>query len=94
MTYAFSGLSDADFEDLSRDLLGELLTVRFEAFGPGPDGGIDGRHSSGGSAIILQAKHYEGSRFSSLRSALRKERPKIDALAPERYLLSDAIACS
>lgn len=37
MTYNFSTLAHADFEDLVRDLLGRELGVRFEAFGPGPD---------------------------------------------------------
>lgn len=41
MTYDFSNLASADFEDLVRDLIGRELNVRFEAFGPGPDGGMD-----------------------------------------------------
>lgn len=88
MSYNFSTLSPADFEDLVRDLMGRELGVRFEGFGPGPDGGIDGRHSKGGGDIILQAKHYLGSSFSSLNTVMKKEKIKIDALSPKRYLLA------
>jgi len=87
MPYNFTNLSHADFEDLSRDLLGRELGVRFEAFAPGPDKGMDGRHSSAGT-MILQAKHYAGSNFSKLKSRMKKERAAIDTLAPQRYLLA------
>ncbi len=50
MSYDFSNLAPADFEDLVRDLVGRELGIRFEAFGPGPDGGMDGRHAKGRSA--------------------------------------------
>ena len=88
MSYEFSNLAPADFEDLVRDLVGRELGMRFEAFGPGPDGGIDGRHSSGSSVAILQAKHYAGSSFATLQSAMKRERGSIDRIAPSRYLLA------
>ncbi|MCJ2008396.1 restriction endonuclease [Methylobacterium sp. J-092] len=89
MAYDFKNLSSADFEDLVRDLVGRELGVRFEAFCTGPDGGIDGRHSLGDDgAIILQAKHYEGSPFSKLKSSMKRERKSIDALTPARYILA------
>ena len=88
MSYSFSNLSPADFEDLARDLIGREVGVRFEAFGPGPDGGADGRHAAGGKSIILQAKHYVGSPFSSLKAAMKRERKSIDALSPQRYILA------
>ena len=61
---------------------------RFSAFGPGPDGGIDGRHSKGDNSTILQCKHYQRSSFSGLKTALRKEVEKLKKLspAPTRYL--------
>ena len=90
MAYDFSSLLPADFEDLARDLVGKALGVRFEAFGPGPDDGIDGRHASGHGDVILQAKHYGGSSFSQLKTAMRKERKAIDRLAPDRYVLATA----
>lgn len=88
MSYDFKNLSFADFEDLARDLIGKELGVRFEAFCPGPDGGIDGRHAQTDANVILQAKHYEESWFSKLKSTMKRERKAIDVLAPTRYLLA------
>jgi len=88
LTFNFDALSPADFEDLSRDLLGRELGVRFEAFGPGRDGGVDGRHSAAGETTILQAKHYRLSNFDALMRTMQKERASIDALEPNRYLLT------
>ncbi|MGO8658971.1 restriction endonuclease, partial [Rhizobium ruizarguesonis] len=76
-----------DFEDLVRDLLGKHFSVTFEAFSAGPDQGIDGRHSKAGKTAILQAKHYAGSPFPTLKAAMKKERSSIDALHPDKYLL-------
>jgi hypothetical protein len=88
MVYDFRSLSPADFEDLVRDLVGREFKVRFEAFAPGPDGGIDGRHAVGPQSTILQAKHYLGSSYSALKSAMIKERISIDSLKPNRYCLA------
>lgn len=57
MIYDFKTLSPADFEDLSRDLVGAEYRTRFEGFASGPDGGIDGRHAAAAGTTILQAKH-------------------------------------
>jgi energy-coupling factor transporter ATP-binding protein EcfA2 len=87
MSYDFHNLNWADFEDLVRDLIGKELGVRFEAFAAGPDGGIDGRHA-GANKTIVQAKHYVGSSYASLKSQMQKERAAIDRLAPDRYILA------
>ena len=79
-------LSPVDFEDLCRDLAQAETGHRFSAFGPGPDGGIDGRHSKASETTILQCKHYVGSSFSALKKAAIKEVEKIHKLAPKRYL--------
>lgn len=92
MTYSFSSLSPADFEDLARDLLGREHRCRFEAFGPGPDGGIDGRHAKAGETVILQAKHYRMSGFPALARQMRHERDAINRLAPDRYLLATSVS--
>ncbi|MGI4793154.1 MAG: ATP-binding protein, partial [Janthinobacterium lividum] len=92
MTYAFGSLSPADFEDLARDLVGRELGIRFEAFGPGPDGGMDGRHSTCDGTTVLQAKHYRGSGFPALAREMRRERAAVRALAPERYLLATSVS--
>lgn len=88
MTYSFETLSPADFEDLVRDLIGCELGVRFEAFGPGPDGGVDGRHATGVETVILQAKHYRLSDMAALARVMKKERDAIDRLEPDRYILA------
>ena len=63
-------LSYIDFEELCRDLAYAETGERFSAFGPGPDGGVDGRHSKGSQATVLQCKHYYRSSFSALKSVL------------------------
>lgn len=88
MAYDFSSLSPADFEDLCRDLIGRKLSIHFEAFAAGPDGGIDGRHAQGGPTTILQVKHYAGSTFAKLKAAMKRERVSIDTLSPDRYVLA------
>lgn len=70
----FSALSAAQFEYLLADLIGRDKGIRFEQFGAGPDGGMDGRHARGPDTTILQAKHYEGSGFSELVRVLRNSR--------------------
>lgn len=92
MAYTFESLSPADFEDLVRDLIGKALLCRFEAFGPGPDGGIDGRHAASEDTIILQAKHYRGSGFPGLSRRMRHERVAIDQLVLDRYILATSVS--
>ena len=91
MGYDYKNLSPADFEDLARDLIGRDKGLRFEAFAPGPDQGMDGRHATGKSKTILQAKHFAGSSFNTLKSAMKKERKSIVALAPTRYTLATSL---
>ena len=87
MSYTFTTLSPADFEDLVRDLESKELGFPFEGFAQGADGGIDGRHSAGAKSVILQAKHYAGSSFAQLKAATKRERSAIDRLSPARYIL-------
>lgn len=94
MSYDFKNLGDIDFEDLVRDLIGRELKVRFEAFGAGPDGGMDGRHSRGKASTILQAKHYAKSQFRSLLARMKKERSSIDRLRAKRYVLATSASLS
>src|SRR5579863_5843819 len=92
MTYDFSSLSPADFEDLTRDLLGREYGIRFEAFPDGPDDGMDGRHAAANGNVILQAKHYYRSGFAKLKAKMKTERASIDALQPKRYILATSAA--
>lgn len=92
MTLNLNQLSPADFEDLTRDIIGADLKVRFEAFGPGPDGGIDGWYSKAKKSVILQAKHYVGSKFSDLLKAAKVERVKIGKIKPTRYIFVTSLS--
>lgn len=92
MKYDFATLSPDDFEDLSRDLVGAELGMRFEAFTAGADEGMDGRHAKADGVVILQAKHYFRSGFAKLKSKMRDERVSIDALTPKRYILTTSVA--
>lgn len=88
----FSQLSPADFEDLSRDLLGRELRIRFESFPDGPDDGMDGRHATADGDVILQVKHYYRSGFAKLKRKMAQERAAIDVLRPKRYVLATSVA--
>jgi energy-coupling factor transporter ATP-binding protein EcfA2 len=87
VSYNFSSLNFADFEDLVLDLIGREIGVRFEGFAEGPDGGIDGRHAKGILSTVLQAKHYLGSPYSALKSKMKLERRSINKLCISRYIL-------
>lgn len=90
--YDFTSLSSYDFALLARDLLQTDLGKKLESFAQGPDSGIDFRYRDKSTNLIVQCKHYAHSGFSALTSGLRrKERPKIDALAPTRYILATSV---
>ena len=91
VSYDFKSLSPIDFEELVRDLVGADLSRKFEGFAPGPDSGIDGRHSSAKGKIILQAKHYSASGYASLKSRMLREKAKIKSLKPKRYILATSV---
>lgn len=90
--YDFKSLSGYDFSLLARDLIQAAFGIRLESFSPGPDSGIDFRHRDSNTNLIVQSKHYAESGFSALASVLkRKERAKIDALNPTRYILVTSV---
>ena len=94
--YNFENLSDEDFEELVNDLLSEVLSMRLERFSKGRDKGIDGRIlMSSDKAIIVQSKHYRGSKYSDLKSNLKhKEVAKAFSLNPHRYILATSLDLS
>jgi len=85
--YDFGNLSPIEFEALCADLLNAETKLRFERFSEGPDGGIDGRHSSASDNIILQAKHFKDSSWSDLKKAAKRESSNVDKLDPTQYYL-------
>lgn len=90
MNYNFSSINDKDLEDLTRDLLSKDLNISFQSFKKGKDKGIDLRYSTvdDENEIIIQVKHYSGSKYSNLKSDLKNiELPKVEKLNPKRYIV-------
>lgn len=89
--YDFGSLSPYDFQLLSRDLLQAELGVRLESFAHGKDGGVDLRNID--ESIVVQCKHFVGSPYETLLRILRRvERPKVEKLAPNRYIITTSQA--
>jgi adenylate kinase family enzyme len=88
--YDFRTLNDKEFEALCADLLSKKTNQRFERFSSGRDLGVDGRYfSPTGGEVILQCKHWAKTPVPQLiRSLTNIEKPKLDALRPERYILA------
>lgn len=94
--YNFAALDDKEFEALSVDVLGVLHDVRIERFKPGKDAGVDGRwYITPDRECIIQCKHWIRSGYASLvRQLSTKEKPKLDKLAPARYILATSVELS
>ena len=84
--YNLQNLSSIDFEELCMDISHAETGYRFSAFGPGRDGGIDGRYSEGENRIIIQCKHIM-SGFPNLKTAIINEIPKLQKINPTQYIL-------
>lgn len=86
-----SSLSPIDFESLAVDLLSVVHGVRFERFGEGRDGGIDGQFQyiaeDATEYWIVQAKRYAD--VNRLISQMQAEHEKMQQLPipPQRYFL-------
>jgi hypothetical protein len=93
MEYDFLRLSPLDFELLVKDLLQEEWEVPLESFATGRDSGIDLRYlPAQGGATIVQCKRFDSNNFAGLKSHLsRVELPKIQALAPKRYVVATSV---
>lgn len=90
-------LSDFDFEILCKDIFEDILKLSLEIFTPGPDAGIDLRHSSAPDEldVVIQCKHWWRSDAKSLiRHIKNRELRKVDALAPKRYILVTSVELS
>jgi hypothetical protein len=97
--YNFDGLSSYDFEILVRDLLQAELGIRLEVYKPGRDTGIDIRGYTGephiNNQLIVQCKHFSGSRLADLLREMRvNELVKIQRLSPNRYILVTSLPLS
>jgi hypothetical protein len=87
--YNYAALSPQDFEEITRDLLQAEWNVLIEAFKAGRDSGIDLRYAATAErSVIIQCKHFLASGFDKLLSHLSSvELPKVQRLAPARYVL-------
>lgn len=88
--YNFLNLSAFEFENITRDLLQKKLGVFIESFTTGRDNGIDLRIAkSKDSIIIIQAKRY--TKYSDLKSILKKESKNLAGKDITRYVLSTTV---
>ncbi|MEO8209251.1 MAG: restriction endonuclease [bacterium] len=94
--YTFSTLNDKEFEQIVRDLLNAQLNLKLQDFKIGRDGGVDLRYSTcqNDNSIIVQAKHYAGSRFPQLKNSCSNEVKKVRKLLPDRFLLVTSLPLS
>ena len=92
--YDLGRLTDFDFEELCKDLFEVVLGRPLEIFAPGRDGGIDLRYFApvSGDKTVIQCKHWLKSGRNALIRHLRKvELPKVERLAPDRYLVATTV---
>lgn len=92
--YAYQDLSDVDFEYLCQDIMQRRLGKTLHRFAAGPDGGVDLTDNVHTKSTVVQVKHYAGSTSAALFSALRKELPKVRAMAPRQYYVCCSLALS
>lgn len=83
--FNYRNLDDVEFEELCKDIMQRKLNTQLRTFRKGVDGGIDLEDIYPGNNIIVQVKHYINSKFSDLRTSLKKEVEKVKNLNPERY---------
>ncbi|MEU8632491.1 restriction endonuclease [Amycolatopsis sp. NPDC048633] len=87
-------LTDLDFEEVCKDLFEVVLGFPLEIFARGRDAGIDLRHvaPATGETTVIQCKHWIKSDRQALIRYLRKtELPKVERLAPKRYLVATTV---
>ncbi|RMA64302.1 nSTAND3 domain-containing NTPase [Ulvibacter antarcticus] len=98
--YSFSSLNSTDLEKLACDLLtaqDKSGLKKYRTFKEGKDQGIDCLYSNDENPFseVVQVKHYLNSGISKLLSDLRiKEKPKVDKLNPDRYILVTSLQLS
>lgn len=85
--FDLSNLNDYEFEILCKDIMQDLLDEELFTFSRGVDAGVDICDKEKIPTIIIQAKHYAGSKYSQLKSSLKKEVTKIQRHHPKKYFV-------
>lgn len=87
--YDFSTLNDKEFESLVKDLLNAEFKLELQDFKKGKDKGVDLRYSTSenDNSLVVQVKHYVKSKYSNLKSDIKKELPKVKDLNPDKYIV-------
>jgi len=96
LNYDFRNLNDKEFESLANDLISCREGKIVDRFKAGKDQGIDGRfYATPDSGTIIQSKHWLKSGIDALIKHLEKvELPKLQKLAPSRYILVSSLEMS
>lgn len=69
------------------DITQHTKSTSLQLFARGRDGGIDLTDNTRTHNIIIQAKHYIGSKFSNLRDTLKNEIKNVYKWNPNRYYI-------
>ena len=88
--FNLNNLSSYDFELLSRDIMEKMLGLnsKLYTFSSGKDGGIDiCSPEISNPKVMIQARHYIGSKFSDLANKMNKEKKKVQKKNPKNYYL-------
>jgi len=85
--FNYQALNDVEFENLCKDVMERVLSVKLRNFTKGRDGGIDMADNTLGNNVLVQVKHYIRSTFSDLRTSLRKEQVKVNKKKPNQYYI-------
>ena len=89
--FDLSNLNDYEFEILCRDIMQKKLGIGLLIFSRGVDEGIDICDSCTPMTALIQVKHYSGSRYSDLKSSLKKEVPKVAKHHPQNYYICTSL---
>ncbi|MEC1719041.1 nSTAND3 domain-containing NTPase [Schinkia azotoformans] len=85
--FNYANLNDVEFEELCKDIMEKKLATSLRLFAKGRDGGIDLTDNTSTHNIIIQVKHYIGSKFPNLRITLKNEVEKVNKWKPNKYFV-------
>jgi len=85
-------LNDYEFEVMCRDIMQKRLNTELYLFSRGVDKGIDICDKSSPPTVLIQVKHYAGSTYSHLKSALTKEVGKVTGHNPKNYYVCTSLS--